>query len=318
MSPHFREMNPVAPTRPCPRHGMPRKLPPLHTLTAFEMVARFGSFSRAAEELALTHGAISHKIRQLEDYLGLRLFVRLPRNVVLTREGSTFLSEVQSALSTLESASLRATMRRDKRTLRVNVLPPFAGSLLVRKLPEFLDRHPDIDLEIDATARLENRDVADINVFIRYGKGDWPGFENVKLLEVDLYPVCSPTYLQKHPIYEPADLESATLLRHTMEPWEPWLRAANVEFRRSPAGPLFTDARLMLDAAKDAQGVALARSVLAESDVRQGHLVRLFKVAAASPFAYFALFQPGSRTRREIDAFVTWLLEICRDAPLKH
>lgn len=291
---------------------MPRKLPPLHTLTAFEVAAKYGSFSKAAEELALTHGAISHKIKQLEDYLRLRLFVRLPRNVVLTKEGSTFLSEVQAALSMLEAASLRVTTRKEKNALRVNVLPPFAGNLLVRQLPEFLHEHSDIDLEIDATPRLENNDVAGIDVFIRYGSGEWPGFDCVKLMEVELYPVCSPVFLKRHRLASPSDLESVLLLRHTMEPWEPWFRAANVRCSRPPAGPLFTDARLMLDAARDGQGVALARSVLAESDVREGRLVRLFDVAAVSPFAYFALFVPGARNRAEVDAFVVWLIGICR------
>ncbi|MBI3067759.1 MAG: LysR family transcriptional regulator [Betaproteobacteria bacterium] len=217
---------------------MARKLPPLHTLTAFEAVAKYGSFSRAAEEMALTHSAISHKIKQLEDHLGVRLFVRLPRHVVLTSEGSLFLSEVQAALSVLEGAAARVSRRKSQRGLRVNVLPPFAGNVLVKQLPDFLKQHPEIDLEIDATPRLENNDLAGIDVFVRYGKGDWPGFESVKLMSVDLFPVCSPGYLpQLGALKSAADLGKAVLLRHTMEPWEPWFRAAGIQSERARSRP---------------------------------------------------------------------------------
>lgn len=292
---------------------MARKLPPLHALTAFETAAKYGSFSRAAEEMALTHSAISHKIKQLEDHLGVRLFVRLPRHVVLTNEGSLFLSEVQAALSVLEGAAARVSRRKSQRGLRVNVLPPFAGNVLVKQLPDFLKQHPEIDLEIDATPRLENNDLAVIDVFVRYGKGDWPGFESVKLMSVDLFPVCSPGYLQKvGALNGPADLGKAVMLRHTMEPWEPWFRAAGVQSARTPGGPLFSDARLMLDAAREGQGVALARSVLAGEDVREGKLVRLFDIAVTSQCSYYALFPPGARSRPEIDAFLEWLTAICQ------
>lgn len=291
---------------------MARKLPPLHTLTAFEAVAKYGSFSRAAEEMALTHSAISHKIKQLEDHLGVRLFVRLPRHVVLTSEGSLFLSEVQAALSVLEGAAARVSRRKSQRGLRVNVLPPFAGNVLVKQLPDFLKQHPEIDLEIDATPRLENNDLAGIDVFVRYGKGDWPGFESVKLMSVDLFPVCSPGYLpQLGALKSAADLGKAVLLRHTMEPWEPWFRAAGIQSERAPGGPLFSDARLMLDAAREGQGVALARSVLAGEDVREGKLVRLFDIAVTSQCSYYALFPPGARSRPEISAFLEWLTAIC-------
>lgn len=296
---------------------MPRKLPPLHALTAFEVAAKYGSFSRAAEELALTHGAISHKIKQLEDYLGVRLFVRLPRNVLITNEGSSFLSEVQAALSLLEAASARVAKREHQRALRVNVLPPFAGNFLVRQLPDFLQQHPEIDLVIDATPRLENNDLAGIDVFIRYGKGEWAGFESVKLMDVELYPVCSPGFLEKHPFLDrPTQLAKVVLLRHTMEPWEPWFDGAGVSAAAAPAGPLFTDARLMLDAAREGQGVALARSVLAESDIRQGRLVRLFDVSVRSPCAYYAFFPMSARSRPEISAFVDWLVGICTEASI--
>lgn len=294
---------------------MRRRLPPLHALAVFEAAARHNSFTKAADELCVTHSAISHQIKQLEDYLGVRLFLRLPRAVVLTNEGRSFLAEVQAALETLEAASIRISRKTGTTTLRINVLQPFAGNWLVARLEQFLRDHPEIDLEIEAMQREEARALEEVDISVRYGKGDWKGAEFVKLLDVELFPVCSPSYLEKIGGFErPEDLSKAVLLRHSMEPWDTWFRAVGLHWPRPVMGPLYSDARIMLDAAASGQGVALARSVLAEKDMETGHLVRLFNVRVAAPGAYYALFRPGSRVRPEVDAFIVWLMSMCQKA----
>jgi LysR family glycine cleavage system transcriptional activator len=171
---------------------MRRRLPPLHALAVFEAAARHNSFSKAAEELCVTHSAVSHQIKQLEEHLGVRMFVRLARAVALTKRRKKILIEVQAALESLESASLSISRNERARTLRVNVLQPFAGNWLVERLEEFLQDHPEIDLELEATHREDARALDEVDISVRYGKGEWKGIDFVKLLNVDLFPVCSP------------------------------------------------------------------------------------------------------------------------------
>ena len=292
---------------------MRRRLPPLHAVAVFEAAARHNSFAKAADELCVTHSAISHQIKQLEEHLGIRLFLRLPRAVVLTNEGRTFLIEVKSALEALEAAALKISRNTGANILRVNVLQPFAGNWLIGRLEHFVKEHPQIDLEIEATQKEDTHLLDDVDVSVRYGAGDWNGVDFVKLMEVDLFPVCSPSYLKNIGcLARPNDLNKAVLLRHRMEPWDTWFRAMGLDWGRPITGPLFSDARIMLDAAASGQGVALARNVLAEKDIDEGRLVRLFDVKVPAPGAYYALFKQGSRVRPEIDAFITWLISVSR------
>lgn len=296
---------------------MRRRLPPLNCLTALESVAELGSFTRAGEALSLTHSAVSHQIRQLEEHLGVRLLERLPRRVVLTAEGAVYLGEVKRALKQLEAAEQTLKEHLGSRPLRIGVLSSFAGNLLVPELMSFMTRHPNIRVEIDARPDIEHDENADIDVFIRYGKGDWAGFQAVKLLPVTLFPVCSPSYLAQHgPFHDVADLSRAVLLRHTREPWDGWLAAAAARGGGRvdaviPAGPVYTDARLMLDAACDGHGVALARSPLAAADLREGRLVRICDVDVASPDAYFAYHRPFNRPQQALQLFLDWLVQVC-------
>jgi LysR family glycine cleavage system transcriptional activator len=296
---------------------MRKRLRHLPTLVAFVSVAELRSFSKAGEALALTHSAISHQIRQLEDHVGIRLLKRLPSGVELTSEGATYLTHVKAALKLLEDAELAIHRQSESRPLRISVLPSFAGSMVVPELLQFLEQNPSVRVEIDARPGLEADDLAEIDVFIRYGKGSWPGFQSIKLMDVDLLAVCSPAYRQRHgPFTDISDLARVVLLRHTMEPWEGWLRAVSGTPGSAvesiiPAGPQYTDARLMLMAACDGQGVALARDVLAERDIREGRLVGLFDVRVPSPQGYCVYFRTEAHSRPTIKLFVDWLVETC-------
>ncbi|KWT95801.1 MULTISPECIES: LysR substrate-binding domain-containing protein [unclassified Variovorax] len=300
---------------------MRKRLRHLSTLVAFEAVADLGSFTKAGDALCLTHSAISHQIRQLEEHVGIRLLQRLPSGVTVTAEGAAYLAEVRAALKLLEDAEAALRRQAATRALRISVLPSFAGSAVVPELLSFLEQNPTVRVEIDARPNLEDDDNSDIDVFIRYGKGDWSGFESTRLMDVELYPVCSPSYLEKHgTLTRINDLSRVVMLRHTMEPWEAWLRAVSAEAAHTdecfkdiiPAGPLYTDARLMLLAACDGQGVALARDVLAEPDIQAGRLVRLFQVRVASPRGYYAFYRPDAMSRPAARLFIAWLVDTCR------
>lgn len=303
---------------------MKKRLPQLSALQAFVTIADTGSFSRTASVLSLTHSAISHQIRQLEDHLGVRLLDRHTTGVSLTKAGSLYLEEVRGALEQLDYAATIARGELENRPLRISVLPSFAGSLLVPELLSFLEKHPEIHIEIDATAGTEKDVNTNIDLFIRYGNGSWPGYESSKLMDVYLFPVCSPDYLKRYgPINELKDLSKFVLLRHTMEPWEPWFEA-NLKDKDSdsfgvlPAGPLYTDARVMQVAARDGQGVALVRDVLVESDLREGKLVRLFKEITPSDKGYYAFYKASATQRPSFKVFLSWLIEICEQLKPTH
>lgn len=301
---------------------MRKRLPPLPTLLAFEAVADLGSFSKAGEALALTHSAISHQIRQLEEHVGVRLLQRLPSGVVLSPEGRVYLTEIKEVLKRLEMAQVLLNEHAATRPLRISVLPSFASSMLVPELLSFLDQNPTIKIEIDATAGIEKDEQGEVDVFVRYGKGDWPGFGSHKLMDVELFPVCSPDYDKKHgPVTRIADLSRVVLLRHTMEQWDGWLAAVESDQHEGqaiiPAGPLFTDARLLQLAACDGQGVALVRSVLVEKDIREGRLIRLFQVHVPSAQGYYAYFRPEAALRPPVRLFLDWLVETCKRLQLR-
>lgn len=293
------------------------KLPPLHALAAFEAVARLQSFARAADELCVTHGAVSHRIRLLEEHFGTRLLLRHGGSVALTTKGTYLLTAVLDALSTLQEASQRLSDTRP--VVRISAGPSSAHNWLVLLLGAFYREHPDVDLEISATKLTKQKQRAavecgEVDVAVRYStREDWSGLACVKLMDVMLFPVCSPAYREAlGGIRTVADLRKAVLLRLPHEPWQPWFQAAGLQWREPSSGPLFGDASLMLDAAANGQGVALARSVLVGRDLESARLVRLFEVSIPSARSYYAVCAPGAAGRPEIDAFIEWLIASTR------
>lgn len=290
-----------------------RKLPSFHGLAAFEAVARYQSFAKAAEELCVTQSAVSHRIKALEQQFGAKFFVRNRNSVTLTAQGTFFLGAVIESLSTLESACSRLSGIR--KVIKLSVGPAFARNWLVERLSSFYRLHGDVDLEVGAiklaqTSKLGSLKTGEADVSIRYGaQADWPGFQCIELMRSEVFPVCSPGYKATiGGISNPKDLLRATLLRLPRQPWKPWFRAANLSCEEPHQGPLFSDAALMLDAAAQSQGVALARSALVEHDLATGRLVRLFDVGIPSEFAYHAICQPATARREEVASFIDWLV----------
>lgn len=294
---------------------MYRRMPPLHALAAFEAAARHGSFARAAGELYLTHSAVSHRIRMLEQHLETRLFYRLNRQVSLTPQGEAFLVTVRDALARLHAAAsgLRDSARR---ALRVSVMPAFAASWLIHRLGDFYRSYPDIDLELQTTARLVSFRSGEADIGVRYGPGDWPGLESALLFSDHVFPVASPEYLASVPaIAGPADLTQCVLLRHRRLPWRPWFDAAGLHCDEPASGPVFSDVGFMIDACASGQGIALARSTLAAPHIDSGRLRRLTDVAAASEWHFFVVHTPEAGLRPEVAAFRSWLVDRARACP---
>ncbi len=249
------------------------RLPPFPALTALEAAARHRSYSRAADELFVTHGAVSQQIRKLEDELGVRLFVRRGNMMEPTATGAALASRVAESLATLR-AGVDSARRAASGPIVLSTGAAFATRWLVTRLSRVSGETGELDL----TVRVEDR-VADlagdgVDVALRFGMGPWSGVESVRLFSERLFPVCSPALLERHPIDKPEDLLTAPLLRHTALPWSAWFRAVGLTAPDQPPSLGFDDTSMMLDAAAQGLGVALARSGLSERDLRDGRLVR--------------------------------------------
>ena len=289
-----------------------RNVPPLRALRAFEAAARLLSFTEAAEELHVTQAAVSLQIKHLEELLGVQLFRRLNRRLVLTEEGRIYLPEVREGLERLAAATARMARRHRQGHLTVSVLPSFASRWLIPRLWRFQKTHPDIQVRISAFEWLVDFDKDDVDLAIRYGAGRWPGLAAELLFEEEVFPVCSPELLGGDPpLEEPPDLAHHTLLHddYTREDWRSWLKAAGVSGIDPEQGLSFSHSTLMLQAAERGLGVALGRTPLVRDELARGTLVRPFEAALPGDFAYYLVYPPHTAEFPRIRAFRQWLLE---------
>jgi LysR family glycine cleavage system transcriptional activator len=294
---------------------MSRRLPPLNALRAFEAAARHLSFTRAADELHVTQTAISHQIKGLEERLGVRLFRRLPRGLLLTEEAQRYLPPVRDAFDQIAAATEQLAAGGSGGRLTVSVLPSFAAKWLVPRLGRFRAAHPDVDLRISASSQLVDFARDDVDVGIRMGRGAYPGLRVDRLFGESMVPVCSPELLRgPHPLRRPEDLRHHVLLHDDDHAgWQLWLELAGVEGVDARRGPIFTDSGMVVEAAAEGQGVALARSVLAAGDLAAGRLVRPFEVSVPHDLAYYLVSPEATAEQTRIRAFRAWLLAEARD-----
>ncbi len=280
-------------------------LPAIQTLRAFEAAGRHQSYSRAADELGLTHGAISHRIRELEARTGERLFERRGNRMVPTPEGHRLLAHVRHALALLGNAfspDAPATQR-----LTISLLPSVAARWLSPRLADFRAAQPKVKLELRTEVDLADFRGGDVDGAIRFGPGGWPGVQATRIAGELLFPVCSPAYLARHPLTRPSDLAEATLLRNSWQPWAPWLGAAQVDLPEPATGTLYADSDLLLEAAAAGEGVALGRGILAAAELQAGRLVRPFDLAIEDTYAYYLVSPQASLGKPALAAFATWL-----------
>lgn len=289
---------------------MPRRLPPLNALKAFEAAARYESFTRAAEELCVTQGAVSHQVKALEAELGLKLFNRERQRLVITEAGRAYLEVVRDALDRIAAGTERLLQRQSAGALTVSTSPNFASKWLVHRLGRFAEAHPGIDLRVSASLHHVDFAREDVDVAIRHGNGQASGLHVTRLCAEVLAPVCSPKLLRgRNGLRAPADLARHTLLHvDDRNDWVKWLDAAGVRNIDLSRGPVLNQASMTLDAAVDGQGVALARSALAAWDLITGRLVRPFELALPVPYAYWIVCPKATTKLPKIATFRDWLL----------
>jgi LysR family transcriptional regulator, glycine cleavage system transcriptional activator len=293
---------------------MRRRLPPLSALRAFEAAARLGSFSRAAEELLVTHGAISRQVQGLEARLGVALFRRFGRRVEPTEAGRTYQQALGAAFDEIAAATERLAATAGKgRSLIVNALPTFTMRWLIPRLARFQRAHPEVELRLVTSSRPVAAPADGFDVAIRRGPESWPGCRAAPFLIERELPVCSPSLLARRPIRAPGDLVSGghVLLHADTRPnaWARWLEAAGVPAAKAAKAPAqhFDHFYLTLQAASDGLGVALGPLPIIDDDLAAGHLVAPLDGPAAPARSYYWVTPESRAAAPEVTAFCGWL-----------
>ncbi len=292
---------------------MKRSLPPLNGLRAFEAAARHMSFTDAAAELSVTQAAISHQVRGLEQRLGLKLFVRRNRSLLLSEAGQAYLPAVRGAFDQLNEATEKLLHKDRGGHLTVTTTASFAMKWLVPRLGGFQRANPEVDVRISTGTGLIDFSREDVDIGIRYGRGQWPGLVAERLVAEDVMPVCAPSLLKgPNPLKKPADLKRFTLLHigNFPDDWQVWLTAAGVKGIDSSRGVSFDFALAAYQAAMDGLGVALGRQALVGPDLKAGRLVVPFDFKMSTELAYYLVYPPDAIRRRKIKALRDWLMPL--------
>jgi len=302
------------------------QLPPLNSLRVLESAARNLSFSKAADELFVTKAAVSHQIKALEEYLGFQLFERKNRSIELTEAAELALPKLREGFNNLAEAVKLMQQHTQHDSVNVCMAPSFAAKWLVPKLHKFSGTHPDIDMKIIGDDTLISNRVDsgnldewfrgdDIDVVIRFGSGDYPGFVVDKLFDVSAVPLCSPNLLtrEENPLKTPDDLRHYTLLHddtgYTGRPsWEKWLEMAGVKGIDAKRGLHFNHVSLVLGGAIDEQGIGLSMEPLAQYDIDAGRLCIPFDLKMPLESAYYIIRREKDVKNESVEAFVSWIL----------
>jgi LysR family glycine cleavage system transcriptional activator len=291
-----------------------RRLPPLNALRAFEAAARHLNFSRAADELSVTPGAVSQQIQNLEDYVGAALFKRTPKGLLLTDAAQTALPALREAFDRLAEAASLLTAAVDGRRLTLTAAPSFAAKWLVPRLGKFELAYPQVDVWLSAGMDVVDFATGEVDLAIRYGSGRYPGLEVTRLLSETVIPLASPELLATTPLNDPADLAKHILL-HDGSPdaddscpdWAMWLAARGIKNVDGARGPRFNQSSLVIEAAVNGRGVALAKQTLAQADIDAGRLVAPLQIATAVDFAYYVVHPKTKGRLPQVKAFVSWI-----------
>lgn len=290
----------------------------LNALKAFEASARHQSFSGAAAELNVTPAAVGQLVRTLEDWLGTSLFQRTnigKTRLVPTEAAESALPDIRTGFDRLLLGMEKLRESSSSGSLTVTVSPAFAAKWLLPRIDKFHSQWLDMDVRLDTSLKPVDFVMQRIDIGVRYGLGYWPGLVAEKLMEEDIYPVCSPALLNKHGQFNsPADLVNQMLIHdlsmndHTGFPsWQSWLSKVGVE-EGVTRGMQINNSAAVLQAVIDGQGIALARNVMARDDLAAGRLVRLFpEIEFTSPFAYYVVYRSECSSLPKLKAFRDWL-----------
>jgi LysR family glycine cleavage system transcriptional activator len=295
---------------------VPRSLPPLTALRAFEVAARLSSFTRAAKELHVTPAAVSHQIRGLETYLGVTLFKRTTRHLELTDQGRLAAEQLREGFELLAYGVDQLRARQTRASLVVSVTNAFATRWLVPRLGAFAARHPGIDVRLRAGGGATDFDLDEIDIAVRIGRGAFGGAVAVPLIDESVVPVASHALLRERSLRRPADLAKVPLLHDDSlrrvgrsTGWPMWVRAAKVRNLDFTSGMHFDDGHLVLQAAAAGYGVALGRLTYALDDLGARRLKIPFGPLIETDLKYYLLLPEARAGDPSIDAFRAWIVD---------
>jgi len=285
---------------------MRKHLPSLNQLRAFEATARNLSFSKAADELHVTHAAVSHQVKALEDFLQTRLFDRLTRSIKLTEEAQRYYLDAKKALDIIEVSTAVFFEKRATGELKISVAPSFATRWLLPRLEDFHERYPEIRVELQPSMEVTDFQNTDLDLAIRHGKGRWAGLKSEKLFDEYLVPVAAPALAAS---LEAADIPQQTLLSASprKQEWPHWVEAVIGEPASELRLILYPTQALALDAAVAGGGVALADRHLIENDIAAGRLIALNDEPLANDQAFYVSYRKGPVVEAKIGLFCEWL-----------
>ncbi|WP_371372704.1 transcriptional regulator GcvA [Thalassotalea aquiviva] len=293
---------------------MANRLPPLNSLKAFEVSARLLSFTKAAQELHVTQAAVSHQIKSLESHLGLKLFMRKNRALLLTEEGQSYFLDIKDIFTSLHEATDKLLARGAKGALTVMIQPSLAIQWLVPRLNAFNQLNPDIDVRIKADNIQQDYLEDDVDIAFFYGQGGWHGLTADKIKSEYLMAVCSPMLLNgDKPLADPSDLQYHTLLHDTSrQDWKRWFKKVKSSVGNVEQGPIFSHSSMVLQAALHGHGVALVSNVLATPDIESGRLVAPFTEVLDNQDAYYLVCRENQAGMARIAPFRQWVLDTMR------
>ncbi|HEY1386640.1 MAG TPA: transcriptional regulator GcvA [Dongiaceae bacterium] len=298
---------------------MKRNLPPLNALRAFEASARLSSVQRAAHELNVTPSAVSQQVQNLERWVGFPLLERRARQLQPTAQGRAYLATISTAFDQIAAATAELAEGRVPRSVCITCTPGFTVHWLVPRLQQFQDRHPEIDVRIDASTRVLDLRTEEVDLAVRHGNGRYPGLVGEKLLDDDLIPVASPRLLGgRNRVRRPADLLRHRLLHiETRDDWRLWFAAQgiDIDWKR---GPLLADTAIGVQAAIAGKGIILIRRSFAADELASGRLVAPLPQGLAKGTAYYLVYLPESISQPAVRAFRTWLLEAAGENVSAH
>jgi LysR family transcriptional regulator, glycine cleavage system transcriptional activator len=290
------------------RENMPRRIPSLTSLSAFEAAARRLHFSRAAEELAVTPGAVSRQIQSLEASLGVQLFDREKHVVALTALGRAFAVEVSDILDRLELASDRIRSRNRLGPLSICAYPAFALRWLIPRWRKFHDLHPSIDLQLTTSLTAVDAARDGFDAIVRFCDGKVPGHTSIFLAPLEVFPVCRPSFRKK--LRQPSDLRSQILIHCAARPndWPRWLSEAGLKDKiDSTRGPRFESLNLAYQAAIEGVGVAMGVGCLVTDDLETGRLVRPISLTYRSKLAFYLVYPTTRSSDPQLTALCNFL-----------
>ncbi len=292
-------------------------LPPLNSLRAFEAVGRYLSFSKAADELNVTPGAISQQVRGLEDFLEIKLFKRRNRSIVLTDSGQIFLPLLSDGFAGISAAVDSVRRSQGDEPLTISAAPSFTAKWLIPRLCKFQALHPEIDVRIDASSRLVDFAREDIDVGIRFGTGEVEGLDSIYLFSYDLIPVCSPDLMHEgKAVHDLSDIRHHTLLHSqdtdfdpSFPDWAMWLATAGVDDVDASRGMFFSQGEMVIEAAIEGQGIALGASVMVAGAIESGRLVQPFETRLPVRLSFHLITTRQKWGNPKISAFRQWILD---------